>query len=99
MDRERFVQVSLFVCLFSFCTQNLKKRTDQCKYVEIRKHLNGLGFLVELQSDPSLTSYFPGCAEQGQLGRVAECFAHRGGRKGLGKITEVILHQIQFLCF
>jgi hypothetical protein len=28
---------------------------------------------------------YSGCAEQGQLGRVAECFAGRGGRKGLGK--------------
>ena len=28
---------------------------------------------------------FPGNAEQGQLGRVAECFSLRGGRKGLGK--------------
>ncbi|XP_052774451.1 regulator of chromosome condensation-like [Mya arenaria] len=27
-----------------------------------------------------------GCAEQGQLGRVAECFSHRGGRKGLAYI-------------
>ncbi|KAI0232390.1 Regulator of chromosome condensation [Lamellibrachia satsuma] len=25
-----------------------------------------------------------GCADQGQLGRVAECFAVRGGRKGIG---------------
>uniref|UniRef100_A0A2C9JH32 RCC1-like domain-containing protein n=2 Tax=Biomphalaria glabrata TaxID=6526 RepID=A0A2C9JH32_BIOGL len=27
-----------------------------------------------------------GCAEQGQLGRIAECFATRGGRKGLEMI-------------
>lgn len=27
-----------------------------------------------------------GCAEQGQLGRIAECFAVRGGRKGLDLI-------------
>jgi len=27
-----------------------------------------------------------GCAEQGQLGRIAECFATRGGRKGLDLI-------------
>ncbi|XP_053395077.1 regulator of chromosome condensation-like isoform X2 [Mercenaria mercenaria] len=27
-----------------------------------------------------------GCAEQGQLGRVAECFSQRGGRKGLASI-------------
>lgn len=38
--------------------------------------------------------YTCGCAEQGQLGRVAECFTHRGGRKGL----EYILHpeQVRF---
>ena len=29
--------------------------------------------------------YTLGCAEQGQLGRVAECFSVRGGRKGIGK--------------
>ena len=28
---------------------------------------------------------FAGCAEQGQLGRVAECFSTRGGRLGLGQ--------------
>ncbi len=27
--------------------------------------------------------YTSGCGEQGQLGRVAEHFANRGGRKGL----------------
>lgn len=32
-----------------------------------------------------MVSYLLGCAEQGQLGRVAECFAGRGGRKGLGR--------------
>ncbi|KAJ8306528.1 hypothetical protein KUTeg_017073 [Tegillarca granosa] len=29
---------------------------------------------------------FNSCAEQGQLGRVAECFSQRGGRKGLSYI-------------
>lgn len=29
--------------------------------------------------------YTLGCGEQGQLGRVPELFANRGGRKGLGK--------------
>jgi hypothetical protein len=32
---------------------------------------------------------YSGCAEQGQLGRVAECFTGRGGRKGLGKKSRV----------
>lgn len=30
---------------------------------------------------------FSGCAEQGQLGRIAECFSARGGRHGLGNLT------------
>lgn len=30
-----------------------------------------------------------GCAEQGQLGRIAECFAGRGGRKGLDSILKM----------
>lgn len=29
--------------------------------------------------------YTLGCGEQGQLGRVPELFANRGGRQGLGK--------------
>lgn len=32
--------------------------------------------------------YSCGCAEQGQLGRVAECFSVRGGRKGLDYILK-----------
>ena len=32
---------------------------------------------------------FAGNAEQGQLGRVAECFSNRGGRQGLRKWTRV----------
>ena len=28
-----------------------------------------------------------GAAEQGQLGRVAECFTVRGGRRGVGKFS------------
>ena len=31
-----------------------------------------------------------GCAEQGQLGRVAECFSNRGGRKGLGRLLDFL---------
>ncbi len=30
---------------------------------------------------------FPGNAEQGQLGRVSQCFSNRGGRKGLSKLS------------
>ena len=32
--------------------------------------------------------YTLGCAEQGQLGRVAECFSSRGGRKGVSLLLE-----------
>lgn len=38
---------------------------------------------------------YSGCAEQGQLGRVAECFAGRGGRKGLGKKKLLIFFLFQ----
>jgi len=33
--------------------------------------------------------YTSGCGEQGQLGRVAEHFANRGGRKGLSMYLHV----------
>lgn len=33
--------------------------------------------------------YTSGCGEQGQLGRVAEHFANRGGRKGLSMYLAV----------
>ncbi|XP_055956186.1 regulator of chromosome condensation [Patella vulgata] len=32
--------------------------------------------------------YTLGCAEQGQLGRLAECFTNRGGRKGLENLLK-----------
>ncbi|TSQ69508.1 Regulator of chromosome condensation [Bagarius yarrelli] len=34
------------------------------------------------------TLYTSGCGEQGQLGRVPECFTNRGGRKGLMRLLE-----------
>lgn len=42
---------------------------------------SGTDHLVCLTDDGEI--YTLGCAEQGQLGRVAECFSTRGGRKGL----------------
>jgi len=30
---------------------------------------------------------YTGSGEQGQLGRIAECFSVRGGRRGLGSLT------------
>lgn len=43
----------------------------------------GNDHLVMLTNDGDL--YTLGCGEQGQLGRVPELFANRGGRQGLGK--------------
>ncbi|RUS71973.1 hypothetical protein EGW08_020266 [Elysia chlorotica] len=45
------------------------------------KVVSGGDHLVCLTDRGELLSL--GCAEQGQLGRIAECFATRGGRKGL----------------
>ncbi|GFN79071.1 regulator of chromosome condensation-like [Plakobranchus ocellatus] len=45
------------------------------------KVASGSDHLVCLTDRGELLSL--GCAEQGQLGRIAECFATRGGRKGL----------------
>lgn len=39
--------------------------------------------------------YTSGCGEQGQLGRVPECFANRGGRKGLSMCCLFV----SFLCY
>lgn len=44
-------------------------------------HSKGNDHLVMLTVSGEL--YTSGCGEQGQLGRVAEHFANRGGRKGL----------------
>ena len=45
------------------------------------KIVSGSDHLVILTTDGNIVSM--GCGEQGQLGRVAECFALRGGRKGV----------------
>uniref|UniRef100_T1J8U9 RCC1-like domain-containing protein n=1 Tax=Strigamia maritima TaxID=126957 RepID=T1J8U9_STRMM len=50
--------------------------------VSVAKIASGSDHLVLLTTQGHL--YTCGCAEQGQLGRVAECFTSRGGRKGLG---------------
>lgn len=46
--------------------------------------LSGNDHLVMLTDDGDL--YTLGCGEQGQLGRVPELFANRGGRQGLGRL-------------
>ncbi|ESO92365.1 hypothetical protein LOTGIDRAFT_178675 [Lottia gigantea] len=45
------------------------------------KIASGVDHLVCLTEQGLL--YTSGCAEQGQLGRLAECFTNRGGRKGI----------------
>jgi len=50
--------------------------------VRIAKIASGTEHLALLSTEGRI--YTCGCAEQGQLGRVAECFTDRGGRKGLG---------------
>ncbi len=45
------------------------------------KVVSGSDHVVVLTADGDLYSF--GCAEQGQLGRVPECFSARGGRKGV----------------
>ena len=50
--------------------------------VVVTKITSGGDHLVALSDAGEV--FTVGCAEQGQLGRVAECFSARGGRKGLG---------------
>lgn len=50
-------------------------------------HSKGNDHLVMLTVSGEL--YTSGCGEQGQLGRVAEHFANRGGRKGLSMYLHV----------
>lgn len=50
----------------------------------VAKISSGSDHLVCLTDDGEIFTF--GCAEQGQLGRVAECFSARGGRKGLSLI-------------
>lgn len=64
----------------SFLTTPVPVLTDQV----IVKIESGNDHLVCLSNKGEIWTL--GCAEQGQLGRVAECFAHRGGRKGLDYI-------------
>lgn len=49
--------------------------------VSVSTIASGSDHLALLSCDGHL--YTCGCGEQGQLGRVAECFTNRGGRKGL----------------
>ena len=54
----------------------------------IMKVASGGDHLVALTEQGDV--YTVGCAEQGQLGRVAECFSHRGGRKGMRTYTKLL---------
>lgn len=53
------------------------------------KIASGSDHLVMLSQAGEL--YSSGCGEQGQLGRVAECFANRGGRFGLVKLLSPLV--------
>lgn len=53
--------------------------------VRVQKIASGSDHLVLLSHDGHI--YTSGCGEQGQLGRIAECFTLRGGRKGLGNTS------------
>ena len=55
----------------------MDKRLTCCLVIPGNDHLVMLTMAGEL--------YTSGCGEQGQLGRVPELFADRGGRKGLSK--------------
>ena len=88
--------------LIFFCLQDANgkiglTRTSETepKPVEIMKDLvvmkivSGGDHLVALTDTGDV--YTIGCAEQGQLGRVAECFSQRGGRKGMGMCLNILL--------
>ena len=51
------------------------------RWKTVVKVCSGTDHIVMLTADGEL--YTVGCAEQGQLGRVAERFVARGGRRGL----------------
>ncbi|XP_048413937.1 regulator of chromosome condensation isoform X3 [Stegostoma tigrinum] len=52
--------------------------------VPIIKITSGNDHLALLSLDGDI--YTSGCGEQGQLGRIAECFTNRGGRRGLERL-------------
>ncbi|KAK2168914.1 hypothetical protein LSH36_13g10022 [Paralvinella palmiformis] len=58
-----------------------KRPTVFMTHPRVLKICSGTDHLVCLTEDGGV--YTAGCADQGQLGRIAECFSQRGGRKGL----------------
>ncbi|XP_062890123.1 regulator of chromosome condensation [Mobula hypostoma] len=52
--------------------------------VPIVKIVSGNDHLAMLSLDGDILT--SGCGEQGQLGRIAECFTNRGGRRGLERL-------------
>ncbi|XP_019622751.1 PREDICTED: regulator of chromosome condensation-like [Branchiostoma belcheri] len=55
----------------------------------VLKISSGVSHVACLTEDGDLYTF--GCGEQGQLGRIAECFTVRGGRKGLSLLVEPAL--------
>lgn len=65
-----------------------------------RENLQWVCFQIEYKMQVHLVRlqhFLSGCAEQGQLGRVAECFSNRGGRKGLGRSIHSFIHNIFYV--
>eukprot|EP00058_Branchiostoma_floridae_P007212 XP_002592700.1 hypothetical protein BRAFLDRAFT_118398 [Branchiostoma floridae] len=55
----------------------------------VLKISSGVSHVACLTEDGDLYTF--GCGEQGQLGRIAECFTVRGGRKGLSLLVDPAL--------
>ncbi|CAH1251602.1 RCC1 [Branchiostoma lanceolatum] len=55
----------------------------------VLKISSGVSHVACLTEEGDLYTF--GCGEQGQLGRIAECFTVRGGRKGLGLLVDPAL--------
>ena len=62
--------------------------------VHIIKIASGVDHLVMLSSDGQIWTM--GNSEQGQLGRINEKFAHRGGRRGLMSLLKPELVRVNF---
>ncbi|CAC5423947.1 RCC1 [Mytilus coruscus] len=64
-----------------------KEPLEMCPGETVVKIVSGGDHLVCLTNKGEI--FTGGCAEQGQLGRVAECFAGRGSRRGVDSILKM----------